>query len=127
MISLNVPSSCTRTTSKSCARESSKCSHSALLTVTPDFSSSVVTSFLTSGRQDPHEVPALVHAFTPARSVQPSSLTAQRIAPALTLLQEQTFAASGRSVAGAGAAPSGSSHAVGSAPSSWPTIGRSEA
>ena len=71
MISLNVVSPCTRTTSKSWARDSSKCSHSAVLTSTPDFSSSVVTSCLTSGRQEPQLVPARVHAFTPARSVQP--------------------------------------------------------
>src|SRR4051812_43768112 len=88
-ISEKVPSSCTRTTSNSCARESSKCSHNALLTATPDFSSSVLTSFLTSGRHEPHDVPAFVHDFTPARSVQPSSLTAHRMVPALTLLQEQ--------------------------------------
>ena len=53
MISLNVRSPVTRTMSKSWARLTAKCSQSALLTSTPDFSSSVVISFLTSGRQEP--------------------------------------------------------------------------
>ena len=61
---------------------SSKCSHSALLTATPDCSSSASSSCLTSGTQEPQPVPALVHALTPATSVQPSSVTAPRIAPA---------------------------------------------
>ena len=60
-----------RTTSNSWARESSKCSHRALLTTVPDFSSSATISLRTSGRQEPQLVPALVHALTPARSVQP--------------------------------------------------------
>ncbi len=127
MISLKVRSPVTRTMSNSCARLTSKCSQSALLTSTPDFSSSVVISFLTSGRQEPQDVPALVHALTPPRSVQPCSVTAHRIAPADTLLQEQTPASSGRSAPGAGALPSGSSQAVGSEPRALPTIGRSEA
>jgi hypothetical protein len=99
-----------------------------VLTATPAASSSVPTSFLTSGRQEPQLVPARVHAFTAPRSVHPSQRTASRIAPAETLLQEQTAASSGSSAeAGPPSAPSGSSQAAGSPPSSRPTSGRSPA
>ena len=50
-----------------------------MLSAAPVRASSAPTSFFTSGRHDPHAAPARVHAFTPATSVQPSSVTAQRI------------------------------------------------
>ena len=108
MIALNVRSPETRTASKSWARECVKCSQSAVLRLAPLRASSVPTSFLTSGRHEPHAAPARVHAFTPATSVQPSSVTAQRIVPAVTLLHEHTSASSGSSAfASASPAPSG--------------------
>ena len=78
--------------------------------------------------QDPHEVPARVQALTAATSWQACSPTASRMAPAVTLLHEQTVAGAGSSVCGRSApAPSGTSHRAGSPPSSAPTMGRSEA
>ncbi|CPU65346.1 Uncharacterised protein [Mycobacteroides abscessus] len=120
--------SATRTASKSCARERSKCSHSAFETSTPARASSVVVIFLTSGRHDPQLVPARVHALTPARSVHPCSVTAPRIVPAPTLLHEQTVASSGSSRSGAPPPdPSGSRNSPGSPGSSVPSVGRSDA
>jgi hypothetical protein len=104
-ISLNVVSPATRTWSKSCARVEAKCSQSALLSVTPAASSSAPTRRLTSGRHEPHAAPAFVHALTPATSVHPSSVTADRMRPALTALQLQTSASSGSGPV-AGRAPS---------------------
>ena len=108
MMPLKVRSPETRTASKSCARENEKCSQRAVLSSAPERASSVPTSFLTSGRHEPHAAPARVQALTPATSVQPSSVTAQRIVPAVTLLHEQTSASSGRSP------PAGSSMSPGS-------------
>ena len=66
------------------------------------------TIFLTIGTHEPHAAPAFVQALTPATSVQPSSFTAQRIVPAVTLLHEHTSASSGSSpFASAAPAPSG--------------------
>ena len=108
------------------ARVASKCSHSAVLRLAPLRASSAPTSFFTRGRHEPHAAPARVHAFTPATSVQPSSVTAQRIVPAVTLLHEHTSASSGSSAfASASPAPSGMRYAAGSAPSGPPSSGRS--
>ena len=74
----------------------------------PCLASSVVTSFLTSGRHEPQLVPALVHALTAPRSVHAWSVTAPRMVPAETLLHEQTAASSGSSSSGAPPPPSGS-------------------
>ena len=66
------------------------------------------TIFLTIITHEPQAAPALVQALTPATSVQPSSCTAQRIVPAVTLLHEHTSASSGSSpVASAATPPSG--------------------
>ena len=127
MMSLKARSPVTRMMSNSCARLTSKCSQSALLTAMPLFSSSVVISFLTRGRHEPQLVPALVHAFTAPRSVQPPSHTDSRISPAVTLLHEHTLAASGSSPVTGAPTPSGSSQAFGSEPSSAPSMGRREA
>src|SRR5690606_22230082 len=99
----------------------------AVETAIPARSSSVPTIVLTSGRQDPQLVPARVQAFTPARSVQPCSVTAARTVPAETLLHEQTAASSGSSTDGAPPPSSGSRNAPGSAGSAVPTSGRSVA
>ena len=58
----------TRTASKSSARDSAKCSHSALETVIPDLVSSDSSSFFSTGTQDPHWVPARVQPFSSLRS-----------------------------------------------------------
>src|SRR5215217_3628913 len=94
MMSLKLRSPVTRITSNSCARLSSKCSHRAALAVMPLFSSSADISCLTSGRHEPQLVPALVHAFTAPMSLQPSHETDSLTVPAVTLLHEQTVAAS---------------------------------
>ena len=99
---LKVVSPDTRTASKSWRRDMSKCSHSALLRAAPDFASSVPTIFLTIITQEPQAAPALVQDLMPATSVQPSSWTAWRIVPAVTLLHEQTSASSGSSPVGGG-------------------------
>ncbi len=109
----------TRTMSNSSAREYVKCSHSALLTSTPDFSSSC----LSIGTQLPQVVPARVHDLMPGTSVTPLSAMAERMSPAHTLLHEQTCASSGRSRL----APAPlNSRSDGAAGSSLPTNGRSE-
>ena len=59
-------------------------------------------------------MPALVHALTAPRSVHAWSVTAPRMVPAETLLQEQTAASSGSSSSGAPPPPSGSRNAAGS-------------
>src|SRR5688500_8683929 len=102
----------------------SKCSHSALLRAAPDLASSVPTIFLIIITHDPHAAPALVHDLIAVTSVQPSSCTALRIVPAVTLLHEHTRASSGRSPVGAATPPSGIRYAAGSAPSALPTRGR---
>src|SRR5690554_4461243 len=105
----------------------SKCSHSAFDTSMPERSSSVPTIFFTSGKHEPHDVPALVHSLTPARSVHPCSVTAARTVPAVTLLHEHTVAWLGSSAEGRSTAPSGSSHPAGSPSRLAPTRGRNEA
>src|SRR6478735_6756901 len=72
------------------ARDWLKCSHSDLDCATPSASSSC----LSSGTQDPHEVPASVHFFRPATSVQPPQMASFR-SPLVTLLHEQIWAISG--------------------------------
>src|SRR5690349_3118185 len=104
----------------------SKCSHSALLRAAPDFASSVPTIFFTIITHDPQAAPAFVHDLTAATSVQPSSCTALRMVPAVTLLHEHTRASSGRSPVGAATPPSGIRYAAGSPPRAPPTRGRSE-
>ena len=110
--------------SKSSARDCGKCSHSALDCSTPCASSSC----LSSGTQEPQEVPALVQAFRPATSEQPPSIAPHR-SPLVTLLQEQIWAASGRAPTPRALAPSpepaGAMSASGSPGSASPTIGRS--
>ena len=126
MTALKVVSPDTRTASKSWRRDMSKCSQSALLSAAPDFASSVPTIFLTIITHEPQAAPAFVQDLTPATSVQPSSCTAWRIVPAVTLLHEHTSASSGRSPVGAATPPSGMRYAAGSPPSAPPTSGRSE-
>src|SRR5690606_24106744 len=109
---------------KSSLRLIAKCSHIAFETSMPARSSSVVVIFLTSGTQDPHEVPARGQAFTWLRSVHPCAVTASRTVAALTLLHEHTVAASGNSRLGRSPKPSGSSQDAGSPGSSAPTMGR---
>lgn len=82
--------------------------------------------FFTIMTHEPHAAPAFVQALTAATSAQPSSCTAPRIVPAVTLLHEHTSASSGRSPVGAATPPSGMRYAAGSAPSSPPTSGRSD-
>src|SRR3954468_22708920 len=125
--SLKVRSSLTRITSYSSARERSKCSQRAVLTSMPAASSSAVTSCLTSGTQLPQLVPARVQPLTAPTSVQPPSVTAQRIVLALTPLQEQTTASSGSAPRSAVARSAGSSQDAGFSPSELPTMGRSAA
>jgi hypothetical protein len=79
-----VRSSVAETISYSSARDWSKCSHSAVDCATPSASSSC----LSSGTQDPQDVPASVHFFRPGTSAQPPSMASLR-SPLVTLLQEQ--------------------------------------
>ena len=112
MISSNEVSSRTRMASKSSWRESSMCSQRALETSTPDLVSSVSSSFLSIGTQEPHWVPARVQPLSspsswtgalPSQAPQP--LMASRMVPAVTLLQEHRVASSGSSVSGASPPP----------------------
>src|SRR5581483_990234 len=66
-----------------------------LVTATPRRLSSAFRICVTSGVQPPHDVPALVHAFSAPMLVLPSPIASQ-IAPLLTLLHEQICAAAGR-------------------------------
>ena len=103
MISSKEVSSRTRIASNSSWRQSSKCSQRAATASTPDFVSSVSSSFLSIGTHEPHWVPARVQLFRSPSSVQPSPsqapqpLTVSRMVPAVTLLQEHTRASSGSS------------------------------
>src|SRR3954467_7096065 len=117
MISLKLRRPVTEMMSKSWARLNAKCSHRAELTSAPALLSSALRRFFTSGRQDPQLVPALVQDLSPPRSLQPPSQTAARMAPAVTLLQEQTLAASGSSLVAGPTPPLGRSQAFGSDPS----------
>jgi hypothetical protein len=112
MISSKEVSSRTRMASKSSWRESSMCSHRALETSTPDLVSSVSSSFLSIGTQEPQLVPARVQPLSspsswtgalPSQAPQP--LTVSRMVPAETLLQEHRMASSGSSVSGASPPP----------------------
>src|SRR6267142_2566396 len=76
--------------SNSSARDWLKCSHSALDCSTPSASSSC----LSSGTQDPHEVPASVHFFSWGTSHQPPAMASVR-SPLVTLLHEQICAPAG--------------------------------
>ncbi|MNP38346.1 hypothetical protein D3C76_1318530 [compost metagenome] len=100
-------------------RVKAKCSHRLLSTATPRALSSCSTTCLSSAEQPPQPVAALVHALTPARSLQPPSM-AEQIAPLLTLWQEHTVALAGSASApSAGAAsPAGRISTDGSA-GSW--------
>src|ERR1700722_10174488 len=110
--------------SKSSARDWPKCSHNALDCATPSASSSC----LSSGTQDPHEVPAAVHDLSAGTSAQPSAIAHFR-SPLVTLLQEQICAESGSAPTPNAEAPlpdwAGAISASGSPGSSLPTIGRS--
>ena len=76
--------------SNSSARDWVKCSHSDFDCSTPSASSSC----LSSGTQDPHDVPALVQLFKAGTSAQPPAIASVR-SPLVTLLQEQICAAAG--------------------------------
>src|SRR6478736_5092086 len=76
------------TIENSSARDWLKCSHSALDCSTPSASSNC----LSSGTQEPHEVPASVHFFSSGTSRQPPAIASVR-APLVTLLHEQICAA----------------------------------
>ena len=112
------------TISNSSLRDWLKCSHSDFDCSTPSASS----NFLSSGTQEPQEVPALVHAFRPGTSQQPPAMASVR-SPLVTLLQEHICAAAGSAPTPSWAAPpslpAGAMRAIGSPGSSSPTIGRS--
>src|SRR6266481_2292133 len=86
----NVRIDVAETISNSSARDWLKCSHNAFDCSTPSASSSC----LSSGTQDPHEVPANVHFLRSATSQQPPAM-ASVSAPLVTLLHEQICAAAG--------------------------------
>src|ERR1700737_5648784 len=111
--------------SNSSARDWLKCSHNALDCSTPSASSTC----LSSGTQDPHEVPAHVHFLRSATSRQPPAM-ASVSAPLVTLLQEQICAAAGSEPTpkvppAPLSGPAGAISASGSPGSRSPTIGRS--
>ncbi|MOA01285.1 hypothetical protein D3C78_1206800 [compost metagenome] len=67
----------------------------SFFTTTPRCCNSCSISCFTSAEQPPQPVPALVQAFTAAKSPQPCS-TASLISPLLTLWQEQICAVAGK-------------------------------
>src|ERR1044072_5759972 len=93
-VSSNVLSSPMRTRWNNCWRVYGKCSHIEVLTLTPRFLSSALSSCVTSGVQPPQVVPALVLVLSAPTVVQPPSMAAQ-MPPFETLLQEQICAVSG--------------------------------
>src|SRR5882757_7202485 len=110
--------------SKSSARDTAKCSHNALDCSTPSASSSC----LSNGTHDPHDVPALVQAFSAGTSAQPLAI-ASVTSPLVTLLHEQICAAPGSaptpSCAPPESLPLGTMIPNGSPGRCSPTIGRS--
>src|SRR5689334_20982810 len=112
------------TIEKSSARDWLKCSHNALDCSTPSASNSC----LSSGTQEPHEVPAFVQLFRDGTSLQPPAI-ASHSSPFVTLLHEQICAAAGSEPTPRPVAPpsdpTGAISAIGSPGSSSPTIGRS--
>src|SRR5579883_3021809 len=70
-------------------REHAKCSHKALLTFLPDALIVALNRSVTSGRQPPQPVPALVQSLISSTEVRFLSRTASQICPLLTLLHEQ--------------------------------------
>src|ERR1700682_897804 len=111
------------TTSNSSARDWLKCSHSAFDCSTPSASSSC----LSSGTQDPQDVPASVHFFRLGTSQQPPAMALVR-SPFVTLLHEQICAAGGSAPTpnppAPPSVPAGAIRAIGSPGSCSPTIGR---
>src|SRR5437588_7836366 len=121
--SLNARMPVERTISNSSALLCSKCSQSALDCSTPQ----LVSSCLSEGTQEPHPVPALVHALSAGTSAQPCSVTAAVIAPLVTAWQAQICASSGNApTPKPPPPPAGAISEAGSAASSLPTSGRSE-
>src|SRR4051794_10629532 len=111
------------TIENSSARDWLKCSHSALDCSTPSASSSC----LSSGTQEPHEVPASVHFFNFGTSQRPPAMAWVR-SPLVTLLHEQIWAAAGNAPTPKALPPSepaGVMSAIGSPGNASPTIGRS--
>src|SRR5579871_1717590 len=70
-------------------REQEKCSHKALLTFLPDAFIVALNRSVTSGRQPPQPVPALVQSLISSTEVRFLSRMASQICPLVTLLQEQ--------------------------------------
>src|SRR6187551_3690067 len=93
-VSSKVLSSPIRTRWNSCWRVYGKCSHIEVLTLTPRFLSSALSSCVTSGVQPPQVVPALVLVLSAPTVVQPPSM-AEQIPPFDTLLHEHTCAVAG--------------------------------
>src|SRR5215469_5717156 len=77
------------TISNNSCRVQEKCSHRALLTFLPDALIVALNRSVTSGRQPPQPVPALVHNLISSTLVRFLSRTASQIWPLLTLLHEQ--------------------------------------
>src|SRR5258705_9516862 len=111
------------TISNSSARDWVKCSHSAFDCSTP----SAASSCLSSGTQDPHDVPASVHFFRLGTSQQPPVI-ASVSSPFVTLLHEQICAPAGSAPTPnpppPPSDPAGAIRAIGSPGSCSPTIGR---
>src|SRR5712671_2281371 len=84
MSSVKVRTDVAETIENSSARDWLKCSHSAFDCSTPSASSSC----LSSGTQDPQDVPASVHFFRLGTSQQPPAMAFVR-SPFVTLLHEQ--------------------------------------
>src|SRR5579875_29543 len=70
-------------------REHAKCSHKALLTFLPDALIVALNRLVTSGRQPPQPVPALVQSLISSTEVRFLSRMASQICPLVTLLHEQ--------------------------------------
>src|SRR5271165_6721768 len=86
------------TISKSSWRVQAKCSHRALLTFLPDALICALNRSVTSGKQPPQPVPALVHALTSSTEQRFFSRIAVQICALFTLLHEHTCASLGMDV-----------------------------
>src|SRR4051794_16758265 len=78
------------TISNSSCREQAKCSHRWLLTFLPAAFICALNRSVTSGRQPPQPVPALVQLLISSTEVRFLSRMALQIWPLVTLLHEQT-------------------------------------
>src|SRR5215467_1963867 len=96
MTSSKVVSFFVLTRENSSVRVYGKCSHTWPLIVLPAACMAALNRSVTSGKQPPQPVPALVAAFTWPTEVRSWAWIAIQISPLVTLLQEQTCAVSGR-------------------------------